>query len=39
MGRAAIMTGKSGKEKTTWWYRLYRVILLEPNILKLTMHN
>ena len=39
MGCTAIMTEKSGKEETTWWYRLCRVILLEPNILKLTMRN
>ena len=33
MGCRVMVAGKSGEEKTTWWYRLWRVILLEPNIL------
>ena len=34
-----MLAGKSGKENTTWCYRLWSVILLEPTMLKLTMHN
>ena len=36
-GCRVISAGKSGEEKTTWCYRLWRVILLEPIMLKLTM--
>ena len=34
-----MFAGKSGEQKTTWCYRLWRVILLEPNMLKLTMRS
>ena len=39
MGCRVVLAGKSGKEKTTWWHRLWRTILLEPNIFLLTMPN
>ena len=32
-----MLAGKSGEEKTIWCYRLWRVILLELNMLTLTM--
>ena len=34
-----MLSGKSEEEKTTWCYRIWRVILLEPNMLKFTMRN
>ena len=34
-----MLTGNSGEEKTTWCYRLWRVILLELNMLTSTMRD
>ena len=34
-----MLAGKSGEEKTIWCYRLWRVILLELNMLTLTMRD
>ena len=31
MGCRAILVRRSRREKTTWWHRLWRNILLEPN--------
>ena len=38
-GCGVILAGKSGEEKTIWCYRLWRVILLELNMLTLTMRD
>ena len=38
-GCRMMLAGKSGEEKTTWCYRLWRVILLELNMLTLTMRD
>ena len=34
-----MLAGKSGEEKTIWCFRLWRVILLELNMLTLTMRD
>ena len=39
MGCRVTLAGKSRGEKTTWWQRLWRTILLEPNIILLFQFN
>ena len=38
-GCRVMLAGKFGEEKTTFCYRLWRVISLELNMLTLTMHD
>ena len=38
-GCEVMLAGKSGEEKTTWCYTLWRVILLELNMLTLLIRD